>query len=112
MFKVSRYHRTINPTPKAMQTTTHPPDEQLEHNNILQYMEEQSQQFDNHRSHLLQTHPNQFIWFESGQVLDADTDFATLCDRVLPTHRPTFIRQVLPEDPQPQVRTPLRSAIG
>jgi hypothetical protein len=97
-----------------MQATTfiNPDEHQLDRDNILKYMEEQSQQFDHHRSHLLQTHPNQFIWFESGQVLDADTDFATLCDRVLPTYRPTFIRQVLPEDPQPQVRTPLRSSIG
>jgi hypothetical protein len=91
----------------AMQTTTSTtmPDPA-----VMAYMEQQAQQFEALRSQLLQSHGRQFVWFEAGQVLDADVDFSALCDRVMhfAADRPTFIRQVLPVDPQPIVRTPLR----
>jgi hypothetical protein len=80
---------------------------------VMAYMEQQAQQFEALRSQLLQSHQSQFVWFEAGQVLDADVDFSALCDRVMNfnTDRPTFIRQVLPVDPHPIVRTP-RHPIG
>jgi hypothetical protein len=91
----------------AMQTTTSTaiPDPA-----VMEYMEQQAQQFEALRSQLLQSHGRQFVWFEAGQVLDADVDFSALCDRVMhfAADRPTFIRQVLPVDPQPIVRTPLK----
>jgi hypothetical protein len=93
--------------PIAMQTTTSTaiPDPA-----VMEYMEQQAQQFEAVRSQLLQSYQSQFVWFEAGKVLDADVDFSVLCDRVmhLAADRPTFIRQVLPVDPQPIVRTPLK----
>jgi hypothetical protein len=74
---------------------------------VMEYMEQQAQQFEMVRSRLFQSHGRQFVWFEAGQVLDADVDFSALCDRVMhfAADRPTFIRQVLPVDPQPIVRS-------
>jgi hypothetical protein len=80
---------------------------------VMDYMEQQAHQFEGVRSQLFQTHGRQFVWFESGQVLDADVDFSVLFDRVVLVagDRPTFIRQVLESEARPIVRTPLR-AIG
>jgi hypothetical protein len=75
---------------------------------VLAYMERQAEQYEEMRLHLIEQYLNQSIWFEDGQVLDADPDHATL---VIRAHgdgepRPLFVRKVLPIEPQLKVRSP------
>lgn len=77
---------------------------------VLAYMDQQAEEFEKMRSHLIKTHLGQYVWFESGQVLDADESFEALVIRVCreDESRPLFIKKVLVEDPSPRVRTPFR----
>lgn len=85
---------------------------------VLAYMEQQAEEFEKLRClwhsescpHLVKTHLGQYVWFESGQVLDADEDLDALAIRVCRADedRPLFIKKVLLEDPNPIVRTPFR----
>lgn len=77
---------------------------------VLAYMEQQAEEFEKMRSQLVKTHLGQYIWFESGQVLDADKNLEALSIRVCreDENRPLFIKKVLLEDPKPIVRTPFR----
>lgn len=77
---------------------------------VLAYMEQQAEEFEKMRSQLVKTHLGQYVWFESGQVLDADEDFEALAIRVCreDENRPLFIKKVLLQDPNPIVRTPFR----
>jgi hypothetical protein len=77
---------------------------------VMAYMEHQAQLFDQHRAELLQQYPGQFVWFEGGQVLDADDNEADLVTRIYSKIgvRSIFIEKVLPATPQPNVRTPFQ----
>jgi hypothetical protein len=77
---------------------------------ILDYIEHQAQQFDRMRPELLKKYQGQYIWFENGKVLDVDTDQTALVTRIYSENkpRPMLIKQVLPQDPQPKLRTPFR----
>jgi hypothetical protein len=74
----------------------------------MAYIERQAWLFDQQRSQLLQQYSEQFVWFEEGQILDADVNEADLVTRVYRNVglRPVFIEKVLPATPQPSVRTP------
>ncbi|GAP95302.1 hypothetical protein [Leptolyngbya sp. NIES-2104] len=77
---------------------------------VLVYMEQQAEEFERMRSQLVETHLNQYVWFEGGQVLDADENSEALAIRVCreDENRPLFIKKVVFQDPQPVVRTPFR----
>jgi hypothetical protein len=77
---------------------------------VMAYMEEQAQLFDQQRNELLQRYSGQFVWFENGQVLDADPSEAALVTRIYSGIgvRPIFIEQVAVTTPQPNVRTPFQ----
>jgi hypothetical protein len=81
---------------------------------VLAYMERQAEQYEQMRSHLIEQYLNQYIWFEDGQVLDADPDHATLVIRAYGNGepRPLFIKKVLPIEPQLRVRSPFIGQIG
>jgi hypothetical protein len=76
----------------------------------LDYIEHQAQQFDQMRPELLKQYQGQYIWFENGNVLDVDLDQTALVMRIYSENepRPMLIKQVLPQDPQLQLRTPFR----
>lgn len=73
---------------------------------ILQYMKRQAELYEQQRSELVLQYQGKYIWFENGQVLDADADFARLMGRSYAKTRtdPRFIRLVTLEDPQYRVR--------
>jgi hypothetical protein len=75
---------------------------------VLEYIEYQAQLFDQKRSDLLKQYDGKFVWFENGEVLDADQDQAALVIRAYSKigPRPLLIKKVLAEDPKPVVRTP------
>lgn len=77
---------------------------------VLAYMNRQSDLFDEMRSELLSKYQGKWVAFKDGQVLDADEDEAALTKRVYAETGPRdlLIKKVLPEDPQPVVRTPFR----
>lgn len=74
----------------------------------LRYMEQQAALYEAQREQLLQTHAGQYVLFEDGKVLDADTDFETLILRTFLEngYRDVFIQQVGAETVMPTVRTP------
>lgn len=77
---------------------------------IMEYMKRQSDLFDEMREELLVKYRGKWVIFEDGHVLDADRDYAALASRAHKTigDRQVLTKQVLPEDPQPVVRTPFR----
>ncbi len=76
----------------------------------LRYMEQQAASYEAQREQLLQTHAGQYVHFEDGNVLDADTDFETLILRTFAETGPrdVFIQQVGGEAVTPTVRTPYK----
>jgi hypothetical protein len=73
-------------------------------------MDQQAEEFEKMRPQLVKTHLGQYVWFEAGQVLDANENFEALAIRVCreDENRPLFIKKVLLQDPNPTVRTPFR----
>jgi hypothetical protein len=78
---------------------------------ILQDMDTQSLLYEQQRHELLTRYNGQYIVFQDGVVLDADTDYASLIRRSYAESgpRPLFIRLVAAEDPSYSVRTPFMS---
>jgi hypothetical protein len=77
---------------------------------VLQYMEAQAKLYDQQRGDLFLRYQGQYIWFEDGEVRDADDSFAGLMERIYAETgpRPLFVCKVLAQEPQYQVRTPFR----
>jgi hypothetical protein len=75
---------------------------------ILQDMDRQALLYEQQRRELLPRYNGQYIVFQDGVVLDADTDYASLIRRSYAESgpRPLFIRLVAAEDPSYSVRTP------
>jgi hypothetical protein len=75
---------------------------------ILQDMDKQALLYEQQRHELLTRYNGQYIVFQDGVVLDADTDYASLIRRSYAESgpRPLFIRLVAAEDPSYSVRTP------
>jgi hypothetical protein len=76
----------------------------------MAYLDQQAEEFEKLRSELVKTYVGQYVWFESGRVLDADESFEALVVRACQEgeSRPLLIKKVLVEDPSPMVRTPFR----
>lgn len=64
---------------------------------VMAYMERQSELFDRAKPQLIEPFLNQYVWFEDGQVLDADVDHETLVLRCYGDGepRPLFVRKVV-----------------
>jgi hypothetical protein len=77
---------------------------------ILQYMECQAIAFEQAKPALIGKYLNQYVWFEDGQVLDADVNHEDLVLRIYGDGepRPLFIKKVVAVEPQFVVRSPLR----
>ncbi len=77
---------------------------------VMAYMERQAITFEQAKPHLMAQFLNQYVWFEDGQVLDADVDHETLVLRVYGDGepRPLFVKKVVAVEPQFVVRSPLR----
>jgi hypothetical protein len=75
---------------------------------ILQDMDKQALLYEQQRHELLTRYNGQYIVFQDGVVLDADTDYASLIRRSYAESgpRPLFIRLVTAADPSYFVRTP------
>ena len=76
---------------------------------VLAYMERQAESFEQSKTKWVEQFLNQYVWFEDGQVLDADKNHEAL---VLRTYgdgepRPLFIRKVIKVEPELMVRSPL-----
>lgn len=69
---------------------------------LLIYLQQQQEQFEQSRGQLLDKYERQFVWFENGQVLDSDVDESALFLRVAAEfpERPLFIAQVLRVEPK------------
>jgi hypothetical protein len=82
-------------------TSTYPTTE------ILSYMEQQADLFEQAKPQLIKEHLNQYIWFENGQVLDSDTSHEALVLRIYGEGepRPLFIRKVMTVEPKLFVRS-------
>jgi hypothetical protein len=78
---------------------------------ILQDMDKQALLYEQQRHELLTRYNGQYIVFQDGVVLDADTDYASLIRRSYAESgpRPLFIRLVAAVDPSYSVRTPFMS---
>jgi hypothetical protein len=78
---------------------------------ILQDMDKQALLYEQQRRELLTRYNGQYIVFQDGVVLDADTDYASLIRRSYAESgpRPLFIRLVAAADPSYSVRTPFMS---
>jgi hypothetical protein len=74
---------------------------------ILPYMEEQANLFEQAKPQLIKEHLNQYVWFENGQVLDSDSNHEALVLRIYGEGepRPLFIRKVMMVEPQYLVRS-------
>ncbi len=74
---------------------------------ILCYMEQQSDLFEQVRTQLITEHLNQYVWFENGQVLDSDPSHEALVLRIYGQGepRPLFIRKVIVTEPKYIVRS-------
>jgi hypothetical protein len=74
---------------------------------VFAYLQHQQDLFNQARSQLLQTHPEQFVWFENGVILDSDRDESALFLRVQAQRpeAPFFMAQVLQQDPKLVVRS-------
>lgn len=81
---------------------------------ILEYMERQAELFEQMRSHLVEQYLNQYVWFEDGQVRDADPDHTTLIIRAYGDGepRPLFVRKVTSIEPRLLVRTPFQPVVS
>jgi hypothetical protein len=77
---------------------------------VMAYMERQAIAFEQAKPDLMPQFLNQYVWFEDGQVLDADVDHETLVLRVYGDGepRPLFVKKVVAVEPQFVVRSPLR----
>jgi hypothetical protein len=77
----------------------------------LQDMDKQALLYEQQRHELLTRYNGQYIVFQDGVVLDADTDYASLIRRSYAESgpRPLFIRLVAAADPSYSVRTPFMS---
>jgi hypothetical protein len=77
---------------------------------VMAYMEHQAIAFEQAKPDLMPQFLNQYVWFEDGQVLDADVDHETLVLRVYGDGepRPLFVKKVVAVEPQFVVRSPLR----
>jgi hypothetical protein len=81
---------------------------------ILDYMERQSVLFEQMKPELLMQYSNQFIWFEDGQVLDADQNHEALVLRAYGEGEPRslFVKKVVPVESTLFVRSPLRLGLS
>jgi len=75
---------------------------------VVEYMEHQSQLFEEKRKELLNQYAGMYVIFEDGQVLDADKDEAALVKRAYSETGPRhlFIKKVLTEDPKLTINVP------
>ncbi|MGG6269180.1 hypothetical protein ACQ4M3_26285 [Leptolyngbya sp. AN03gr2] len=69
---------------------------------LLDYLQQQQELFEQSRSRLVEGYERKFVWFENGQVLDSDVDESTLFLRISAEfpERPLFIAQVLRAEPK------------
>jgi hypothetical protein len=74
---------------------------------ILSYMEQQADLFEQAKPQLIEKHLNQYVWFENGQVLDSDASHEALVLRIYGEGepRPLFIRKVLTVEPKLFIRS-------
>ncbi len=74
---------------------------------ILTYLNHQQQLFDRAKPQLLKHYNGLFVWFENGEVLDADRDESALFLRAYnpDPDRALFIAQVLPQEPDRIIRS-------
>ncbi len=74
---------------------------------VSAYMEQQADLFDRAKPQLIETYLSQYVWFENGQVLDADFNHEALVLRIYGTEapRPLFIRKVVIAEPRFLVRS-------
>ncbi len=75
---------------------------------VVEYMEHQSQLFEEKRQELLTQYGGMYVIFEDGQVLDADKDEAALVKRAYAKTEPRhlFIKKVLAEESKLTVNIP------
>jgi hypothetical protein len=101
--------RSIYPQPRTTMTiprsadllTIYPATE------LSAYMEQQSDLFDRAKPQLIRTYLGQYVWFENGEVLDADLNHEALVLRIYAAEapRPLFIRKVVTVEPKLLVRS-------
>ncbi len=74
---------------------------------ILTYLNHQQQLFDRAKPQLLNHYNGLFVWFENGEILDADRDESALFLRAYTPdpNRSLFIAQVLPQEPDRIIRS-------
>jgi hypothetical protein len=74
---------------------------------VQQYMEHQATCFEQAKPELLPQFLNQYVWFEDGQVLDADVDHEALVLRIYGDDepRPLFVKKVVAVEPQLMMRS-------
>lgn len=75
---------------------------------VVEYMEHQSQLFEEKRKELLNQYAGMYVIFEDGQVLDADKDEAALVKRAYSATGPRhlFVKKVLDQAPKLTVNVP------
>jgi hypothetical protein len=74
---------------------------------ILTYLNHQQILFDRAKPELLTQYNGFFVWFENGEILDADRDESALFLRAYTPdpNRSLFIAQVLPQEPDRVIRS-------
>ncbi|MEB3295849.1 MAG: hypothetical protein VKJ24_22075 [Synechococcales bacterium] len=74
---------------------------------VLTYLNHQQQFFDRAKTDLLTHYNGLFVWFENGEILDADPDESALFLRSYTPNpnRLLFIAQVLPQEPDRLIRS-------
>jgi hypothetical protein len=74
---------------------------------ILAYMEQQADLFEQAKPQIVEAYLNQYVWFENGQVLDSDPNHEALVLRIYGAGetRPLFIREVMAVKPKFLVRS-------
>ena len=83
------------------QTKTQVPDPE-----ILNYMEQQAEIFNQKKPELLNQYLGKYILFENGKIIDADNNESALAQRTIAKNglKPMFIKKVVTEEPKLSIR--------
>ncbi len=73
---------------------------------ILNYMEQQAEIFNQKKPELLNQYLGKYILFENGKIIDADNNESALAQRTIAKNglKPMFIKKVVAEEPKLNIR--------
>ena len=93
--------QAIRDRQSSTQTETQEPDPE-----ILNYMEQQAEIFNQKKPELLNQYLGKYILFENGKIVDADNNESALALRTIAKNglKPMFIKKVVAEEPKLSIR--------